>query len=164
MENFKIFVIDDDPFFSYLLQSHLNRKINQNGSDLYEYYEVVSFTNAKSCLAALDEEPIMIIADYNLDKEINGIQLILRAQEVNPVVKYVLMSSNWQNKEEGEKYGIDQFLIKDEDCIYEIEDILMEEVVISDALDIKTKNFVQELSVFAGLAIGILVGITIYVS
>ena len=164
MMRLKIFVVDDDPFFSLLLQTHLNTKMAKDDGEFSDFYEVVSFTSSQECMDALDQAPVMIVADYDLGVEINGVQLILKAQQINPDINCVLMSSNKDNKQKGALEGVDRFVLKDDECVHSIEDLLMEEIEVGDVLDMKSKSYIQELSVLAGVVIGILVGITIYVS
>jgi DNA-binding NtrC family response regulator len=57
MKNFKIYLVEDDPWYGQLLKHNLS---------LNPDYEIDLFTNAKDCLAALYRKPDLICLDYGL--------------------------------------------------------------------------------------------------
>ncbi|MFZ4724408.1 MAG: sigma-54-dependent transcriptional regulator [Paludibacter sp.] len=57
MRNFKIYLVEDDPWYGQLLKHNLS---------LNPDYEIDLFTNAKDCLAALNRKPDLICLDYGL--------------------------------------------------------------------------------------------------
>ena len=88
----KIFVVEDNKFFSYMLKSHLTKKINYDTSHLLDY-EVVTFSNTKDCLAKMHEHPAMVIVEYNLkNEEMNGAEFVLQARHTDNNTKFLVIS------------------------------------------------------------------------
>ena len=82
MDTFKIFVVEDDPFYGKLLKHHLS---------LNPDYEVELFETAGACLEALYRKPDVVSVDYGLP-DMNGAELFSRIREVNSSVPIVIIS------------------------------------------------------------------------
>lgn len=83
MNSFKIFIVEDDPFYGEMLKYHLS---------LNPDYEVVLFENAKDCLLRLNEKPNVISIDYNLP-DINGDKLMLKIKKYDPTIPIIVTSA-----------------------------------------------------------------------
>jgi len=83
----KIFLVDDDTLFQTTLAHHLAIK---------KGYEVTSFSTGEECLKNLDQEPEVIILDYNLDATqegiINGLTVLRITKRRKPNVHVIVLS------------------------------------------------------------------------
>ena len=57
MESYKIFIVEDDPWYGEILEYHLS---------LNPDYSITRFTNGKDCLANLYQKPDLITIDFSL--------------------------------------------------------------------------------------------------
>ncbi len=83
MANFKIFVIEDDPWYGELIKYHL---------ELNPEYEVNLFDDAKKCLANLHKRPNLITIDFSLP-DMTGDELYKAIRKVDSTVPVVVISS-----------------------------------------------------------------------
>src|SRR6202012_1809145 len=73
MEQFKIFIVEDDPWYGEILAYHLS---------LNPDHEISRFTTGKECLANLSKKPFLVSIDYSLP-DMNGIELLQKIKEYN---------------------------------------------------------------------------------
>ncbi len=97
-----IFVVEDNVIYQNLIAKEL---------------EVIStnihfYTNGESCLIELDKHPSVIVLDYNLDGEMNGLDTLQRIRDIDPEVYVILFSSQkgLNTKEIFLQYGSFDFL------------------------------------------------------
>ena len=83
MAGFKIFVVDDDPWYSEVLGYYL--ALNPD-------YEIVKITTAKECLAKLSSKPDLITLDYSLNDG-TGTDVLKRIKQYNPDLPVIIISS-----------------------------------------------------------------------
>lgn len=79
---FKIFVVEDDEWYSRLLVHTLS---------LNPDYEIQSFTTGKDCLANLHQEPDIITLDYRLP-DTKGLDVLKQIKEINEDIQIILIS------------------------------------------------------------------------
>ncbi len=82
MSNFKIFIIEDDPWYGQLLMHHLS--FNPD-------YEVVLFDSAQACLNNLHQNPDVITLDFNLP-DASGVVLLKKIRQSNPKIPVIVIS------------------------------------------------------------------------
>ncbi|MCF8218049.1 MAG: sigma-54 dependent transcriptional regulator [Bacteroidales bacterium] len=82
MKNIKIFVVEDDPMYSKILQYHLSQNPD---------YDVFVFNNGKSCLEKLYEKPDIVTLDYSLP-DLSGFEVLSKIQEFNPEIPVIIIS------------------------------------------------------------------------
>lgn len=82
MDSFKIFIVEDDPFYGRLLKHHLS---------LNPDYEVELFASGKDCLQELYRKPDVVSVDYGLP-DMNGDVLLNKIRAVNSNVPVVIIS------------------------------------------------------------------------
>lgn len=72
------------------------------------------YTTGESCLDDLDLQPSVIVLDYNLDGQMNGLDTLQRVRIINPDVYVILFSSQkgLNTKEIFMQYGSFDFLEK----------------------------------------------------
>ena len=83
-----IFIVDDDAMFTMFMEDHLK-------SDGYS--KISSFTTGEACLEHLDENPDVILLDYNLDANVpgakNGKQILEEIRGINKAVSVIMISA-----------------------------------------------------------------------
>jgi len=105
----KIFVVDDDMFYLELLKNEIKQIHNT---------EVKGFSSAEHCLEEIDENPDLVILDYNLNGEnpenMSGHDALTILQANNPKQKIVFISSeqNWEVLESYDKYRFVNYMVK----------------------------------------------------
>jgi DNA-binding NtrC family response regulator len=82
MEHFKIYIVEDDPWYGELLKYHLS---------LNEDYEVHLFSSAKDCLANLYKKPQVVCIDFGLP-DMSGDRLLQQILHTNPHTAVVVIS------------------------------------------------------------------------
>jgi len=104
MTTFKIFLVDDDPFFLNIAEQYLNN-IGVN--------DIQSFTNGSDCLSSLDEKPDIIFLDYNMDT-LSGIDVLKKIKRFDPNIYVVIISAQEEIKPAVDmlKYGAFDYIQK----------------------------------------------------
>lgn len=105
--SFRIFVVEDDPWYSELLTYHLNHNPD---------YEVSCYHTAKSCLAHLYLCPEVICLDYSLP-DATGEEVLRKIKQLNPDIQVVIISGQEDIKTAVEllKLGAYDYIVKDDD-------------------------------------------------
>ena len=99
-----IFVVEDNIIYQGLIAKELETL----STNLHFY------TNGESCLLDLDKHPSIIVMDYNLDGQMNGLDTLQRVRDFDPNVYVILFSSQkgLNTKEIFLQYGSFDFLEK----------------------------------------------------
>ena len=105
--SFRIFVVEDDPWYSELLTYHLSHNPD---------YEVSCYHTAKSCLANLYLCPEVICLDYSLP-DATGEEVLRKIKQLNPDIQVVIISGQEDIKTAVEllKLGAYDYIVKDDD-------------------------------------------------
>lgn len=82
MEELKIFIVEDDPFFGETLKYHL--KLNPD-------FNVFLYGSGKECLNNLHLKPAIICLDFGLP-DISGDVLLKRIKEINNTIPVIIIS------------------------------------------------------------------------
>jgi DNA-binding NtrC family response regulator len=108
-----VFVVDDDPVITSLVSARLESA----------GYRVRSFAYGEDCIAALDENPDLIILDFYFLKQgevpMNGMEAYDEISRLAPEIPVIMLSA----QEKGEvvlefaRKGIADYVIKDTDLI-----------------------------------------------
>lgn len=106
MSQFKIFIVEDDPWYGQILEYHLS---------LNPDYEVHLFSTAKACLLKLQEKPDLITVDFSLP-DMPGDKLFQKIKEFNPTIPVVVISSQEDISVAVGllKAGVSDYLVKDD--------------------------------------------------
>ncbi|GAB3195666.1 DNA-binding NtrC family response regulator [Pontibacter aydingkolensis] len=104
---FKIFILDDDVWYSELLEYHLSSNPD---------YELKKFHSAKDCLASLYERPNVVTLDYSLPDK-NGDEVLKSIKEQSPDTQVVVISGQEDVATAVNllKKGAYDYIVKDED-------------------------------------------------
>lgn len=106
MEPFKIFIVEDDPWYGEILEYHLS---------LNEDYVISRFTTGKECLANLHKKPDLITVDFSLP-DYTGDKLFQRIRETDDSIPVIIISGQEEISVAVNllKMGVTDYLIKDE--------------------------------------------------
>lgn len=106
MSAFRIFIVDDDPWYSQILEYHLS---------LNPDYEVSCFESGKDCMSNLHLSPDLITIDYSMD-DMSGTDLLNRLKQWNPEVPVIVISGQEEVSIALEllKKGAYDYIIKDD--------------------------------------------------
>jgi len=106
MEPFKIFIVEDDPWYGEILEYHLS---------LNEDYIVSRFTTGTQCLANLHKKPDLITIDFSLP-DFTGDKLYQRIKETDDSIPVLAISGQEEIAVAVNllKMGVTDYLIKDE--------------------------------------------------
>ena len=83
MEQFRIFIVEDDPWYGKILHYHLS---------LNPEHEIFMYTTGKDCLANLSKKPGLISMDYSLP-DTNGMELLKKLKQQAPEIPVVVISA-----------------------------------------------------------------------
>ena len=106
MEPYKIFIVEDDPWYGEILEYHLS---------LNEDYVITRFTTGKECLANLHKKPDLISIDFSLP-DFTGDKLYQRIKETDDSIPVIVISGQEEIAVAVNllKMGVTDYLIKDE--------------------------------------------------
>ena len=107
MANFKIFIAEDDVWYSEILRYHL---------ELNPEYEVKTFDSGKKLIKALHEKPDVVTLDYSLP-DTNGKKLLSFLKKESPETQVVIISGQDDISTAVQllKDGAYDYLVKDDD-------------------------------------------------
>lgn len=80
----RIFIIEDNFIYSYVLEEMLKE---------YGNFKITSFTSGEKCIEELNNNPALIILDYNLDKGMNGLETFKIIHLRKPEIPVIILSS-----------------------------------------------------------------------
>ena len=83
MESYKIFIVEDDPWYAEILEYHLS---------LNPDYKIQRFATGKECLLKLPQKPDLITMDYSLP-DMTGGELYKKVHEINPEIPVIIISA-----------------------------------------------------------------------
>lgn len=126
-----IFVVDDDPFYMQILNTHFSklRLTNKNG---IEYtFKVRNFATGKSCIEALKYNPDVILLDYGINKNcrnaLGGRQTLDQIININANQKVVILNELNENLRGAfVENGLRDYIIKDQEAVSELNGLLKE--------------------------------------
>lgn len=100
----RIFVVEDNLFYQNLIL-----KMLESVSD-----DIHSYTSGESCLEEMYKQPSIVIIDYLLEGEINGLDTIRKIRSINSSALVVLFSTEpgLSTKNNLSDYGSFEFLEK----------------------------------------------------
>ena len=79
-----IFIVEDNFLYTYVLEKGISE---------YGNFNISTYTTGEACLQNLQDNPDLIILDYNLDDEMNGYQVFKQIHKQKPNVPVIILSS-----------------------------------------------------------------------
>jgi DNA-binding NtrC family response regulator len=106
MEPYKIFIVEDDPWYGEILEYHLS---------LNEDYLITRFTTGKECLANLHKKPDLITIDFSLP-DYTGDKLYEKIRQTDDSIPVIAISGQEEVAVAVNllKSGVTDYLVKDE--------------------------------------------------
>lgn len=106
MESFKIFIVEDDPWYGEILAYHLG---------LNPDYKVTRYETGKQCLENLSAKPDLVTIDFTLP-DMRGDELFKKIKELNPAIPVIIISAQDEVSIAVAllKAGVNDYLVKDE--------------------------------------------------
>jgi two-component system response regulator AtoC len=106
MENYSIFIVEDDPWYGEILEYHLS---------LNPDYHITRFETGKDCLANLHRKPSLITMDYSLP-DTTGLDLFKQVRALNPDIPVIIISGQEDISTAVQmlKLGVSDYLVKDD--------------------------------------------------
>ena len=99
-----IFIVEDNLIYQQLIA----RELESFGGQLFFY------TTGEHCIANICRRPSIVVLDYNLDGEINGLETLEAIRKFDPSIFVVLFSSQKEvhSCENQQRYGSFDFVEK----------------------------------------------------
>ena len=106
MEPYKIFIVEDDPWYGEILEYHLS---------LNEDYVITRFITGKECLANLHKKPDLITIDFSLP-DFTGDKLYEKIKQVDDSIPVIAISGQEEVAVAVNllKAGVTDYLVKDD--------------------------------------------------
>lgn len=107
-----IFVVDDDEMITKLM----SRSLTKLG-----YEDVRTFDNGTDCVNALNEEPFLVLLDYEMEG-LNGFDVLRKIKRYNPNTYVIMLSSqdDVSNAVDTLKFGAFDYIVKGESDIAQL--------------------------------------------
>jgi len=117
-----IFIVEDNLLYQQLIA----RELEDFGGPLFFY------TTGEHCLANICRRPSIVVLDYNLDGEINGLETLEEIRKFDPSIFVILFSSqkDLHSNENQRRYGSFDFLEKKEQSFTLLKQLLKAKVSI----------------------------------
>ncbi|MDX2172765.1 MAG: response regulator [Bacteroidota bacterium] len=133
----KIFLVDDDLYSLNLYQQTLTN---------LGYENVALFLNGTICLNNLQQKPVIIFLDHNMD-ELNGFEVLKKIKRFDPNIFVVIVSSqeNMQVAIDALKYGAFDYIIKGDNDIEKMGKVIERIDLIEERFKKTKRNFIQKL-------------------
>ncbi|MFN9596263.1 MAG: response regulator [Bacteroidota bacterium] len=101
----RVFIVEDDLTVAAMLRHSIAS----------QDHEIMQFTNAEDCMGNMGLRPDIISIDYNLPG-MNGIELMMRVKEIDPMAMVILVSGQETREVIVDAYhkGASDYIIKNE--------------------------------------------------
>jgi two-component system, OmpR family, response regulator len=115
-----IFIVEDNLLYQQLIA----RELESFGGP------VSFFTTGEHCVASLNRRPSIVVLDYNLDGEINGLETLEEIRKFDQSIFVVLFSSQKEvySCENQQRYGNFDFLEKKEQSFSLLKQLLQAKI------------------------------------
>ena len=115
-----IFIVEDNLLYQQLIA----RELEDFGGPIFFY------TTGEHCLANICRRPSIVVLDYNLDGEMNGLETLEEIRKFDPSIFVILFSSqkDLHSNENQRRYGSFDFLEKKEQSFTLLKQLLKAKV------------------------------------
>ena len=123
-----IFIVDDDPKFMQILNTHFSKLRFKNGDKVFRF-KVKNFATGKSCIQELSSNPDVIFLNYYINREMKNIEsgkeVLDQIVEINPGQKVVILNELDDNlKDAFVENGLRDYIIQDNQALDNLNDLL----------------------------------------
>ena len=133
----KLFIVDDDALTANLYAQHLKN---------LGYDDFQIFDNGQDCLNALIEEPTIIFLDHQM-KYLSGIEVLQKVKRFDPNIYVVFISGQEDiaTAVDALKFGAFDYIIKGENDLKSIEDVMTKIKNVKEILNRKDPGFFRKI-------------------
>lgn len=106
-EKKKIFIVEDDITYAYIIEGRLNEM---------GFTDISLFHNAYDLFKALHENPYLVLLDHDLNDGRNGIDVLKEIKSLNPSMEVIMFSGQKEMSVavKSLKFGAHDYIIKNE--------------------------------------------------
>jgi two-component system, OmpR family, response regulator len=114
-----IFIVEDNLLYQQLI-----------ARELEGFGPLFFYTTGEHCIANICRRPSIVVLDYNLDGEINGLETLEEIRKFDPSIFVILFSSQKEvcSSENQQRYGSFDFLEKKEQSFSLLKQLLQAKV------------------------------------
>ena len=140
VEQYKIFVVDDDFFYQNVFYKHLEN---------LGYHDINLFSSGFDCLEHLNEKPDVIFLDHNMDN-LTGYEVLKKIKRFNPDIYVVMVSAQEEIKPavDALKHGAFDYIQKGEDDQLKVKQVLLKIAEVKDLLERSRPTIFKKLFQF----------------
>lgn len=133
----KLFIVDDDALTANLYAQHLKN---------LGYNDVQLFDNGQDCLNALIEEPTIILLDHQMEN-LSGMEVLQKVKRFDPNIYVVFISGQEDiaTAVDALKYGAFDYIIKGQNDLKAIEEVLIKIKNVNEMLNRKDPGFFRKI-------------------
>lgn len=125
-----VYVVEDDPVFLQILNTHLSKLTLEIGEIKYRF-KVKNYATGNSCIHALEHNPDLIFLNFYINKGISnaltGRETLNKILQINPNQKVVILN-DLEEKMRGAfvEHGLRDYIIQDERGLIELNNSIKE--------------------------------------
>jgi len=125
----KIFVVDDNNYYAELVA----RKLLNDG-----FENVTLFESGEACLAAIDQQPSLILLDCSMPG-LSGLETLMKIKADNPEIHVVFLSflENMALALDALRYGAFDIIIKDDKSLLRLSGIMTRILELEKRLELR---------------------------
>jgi len=133
----KLFIVDDDALTANLYAQHLKN---------LGYEDVQLFDDGQDCLNALIEEPTIILLDHQMEN-LSGMEVLQKVKRFDPNIYVVFISGQEDiaTAVDALKYGAFDYIIKGQNDLKSIEEVLVKIKNVNEMLNRKDPGFFRKI-------------------
>lgn len=137
---FKIFLVDDDPFYLQLFQ-HILHNLG--------YHQITTFDSGYDCLNRLHEQPDVIFLDHNMDN-LTGYEVLKKIKRFDPNLYVVMISAQEEIKTavDALKHGAFDYIQKGKDEEVKIKEVLLKISEVKELLQRSRPSMIRKFFQF----------------
>jgi DNA-binding NtrC family response regulator len=128
----KVFIVDDDPFISNIIAKKL---------EILGITTIENYTTGDDCIENIYKNPDCIFLDYNMPG-LSGLETLKKIKSQNPDIHVVILSGQDEMSVaiDSLKFGAFDYIIKDDNTLTKIEEVINTINKLEKLLQEKLKN------------------------
>lgn len=137
IKDISFFIVDDDKMFSL----YLKKQLNKLGATKIEH-----FAQGIDCINKIEEDPDIILLDYNLDF-MNGGEVLCKVMRHNPDIAVIMISNQNEISVAVDiiKQGAFDYLVKDESLNDKLKRSVLKYIELDLVLKNRRRSFINRL-------------------
>ena len=126
-----IFVVDDDPTFMQILNTHFSKLVLKNEKGDSFQFKVKNYATGRSCIGELDRKPDLIFLNYYINKgmpnALTGKDTLNKIIEINPNQKVLILDDlNVKLRGAFVENGLRDYIINDISALEELNSTILD--------------------------------------